>query len=124
MPKILLVEDDELLVRLYSKKLIKEGFEVNVASDGSEGMVKAQNDPPDMILLDLMMPKSNGFEMLQALQGSPQLKHIVVVILTNVSSEADEQRARTLGATDYLVKADNPPDEVIERIKELLKQQT
>lgn len=124
MPKILLVEDDELLVRLYSKKLIKEGFEVNVATDGSEGMVKAQNDQPDMILLDLMMPKSNGFEMLQALQGSPQLKHIVVVVLTNVSSEADEQRSRMLGATDYLVKADNPPDKVIERIRELLEQQS
>lgn len=124
MPKILLVEDDELLIRLYSKKLQKEGYEVNVAADGSEGMVKAQNDPPDLILLDLMMPRSNGFELLQALQGSPQLTHVAVIVLTNVSSEADEQRARTLGATDYLIKADNPPDKVIERIRELLEQQT
>ena len=123
MLKILLVEDDDLLIRLYSKKLVQEGFAVNVAGDGSEGMVKAQNDPPDLILLDLMMPKSNGFELLQALQSSPQLSHIVVVVLTNVSSEADEQRARGLGAADYLIKADNPPDKVIERIRELLEHQ-
>ncbi|MCH8748928.1 response regulator [Patescibacteria group bacterium] len=120
--KILLVEDDQLLVRLYKKKLTKEGFAVVVARDGSDGLVKAKNDPPDMILLDLMMPKTNGFEMLAALQSSPQLKNIPVMVLTNVSAETDEQRARGLGATDYLVKADNPPDMVVERIKELLEQ--
>lgn len=121
--KILLVEDDQLLVRLYKKKLTKEGFAVVVARDGSDGLVKAKNDPPDMILLDLMMPKTNGFEMLAALQSSPQLKNIPVMVLTNVSAETDEQRARGLGATDYLVKADNPPDMVVERIKELLEQE-
>ena len=121
--KILLVEDDQLLVRLYKKKLTKEGFAVVVARDGSDGLVKAKNDPPDMILLDLMMPKTNGFEMFAALQSSPQLKNIPVMVLTNVSAETDEQRARGLGATDYLVKADNPPDMVVERIKELLEQE-
>ena len=75
-----------------------------------------------MSVLDLMMPKTNGVEMLAALQSSPQLKNIPVMVLTNVSAETDEQRARGLGATDYLVKADNPPDMVVERIKELLEQ--
>ena len=120
MPKILLVEDDQLLVRLYDKKLTKEGFEVIIANDGSEGMVKAQNDPPDLILLDLMMPKTNGLKMLEALGASPQLKEIPVVILTNISSETDEQKARSMGAIDYLVKANNPPGAVVDRIKELL----
>jgi two-component system alkaline phosphatase synthesis response regulator PhoP len=120
MFKILLVEDDQLLVRLYNKKLTKEGFEVIVANDGSEGMVKAQNNPPDLILLDLMMPKTNGLEMLEALGASPQLKEIPIVILTNVSSETDEQKARSMGATDYLVKANNTPGAVVDRIKELL----
>jgi len=120
MAKILLVEDDQLLVRLYTKKFTNGGYDVVVAGDGSEGMVKAQNDPPDIILLDLMMPKVSGFEMLQALQGSPRLKNIPVLILTNVSSDQDEQKARQLGATEYLVKADNPPDLVVERVVELL----
>ncbi len=120
MPKILLVEDDRLLVRLYNKKLVEEGFDVNVAGDGNEGMVKAQNDPPDMILLDLMMPQASGFDMLEVLSASPQLKNIPVVVLTNVSSDADEQKSRSMGAVDYLVKSDNPPDQVVERIKELL----
>ena len=120
MPKILLVEDDQLLVRLYSKKLTKEGFDVVVATDGSEGMVKAQNDPPDLILLDLMMPKTNGLEMLEALGASPQLKEIPVVVLTNVSSDSDEQKARSMGAVDYLVKANNSPGTVVDRVKELL----
>jgi DNA-binding response OmpR family regulator len=120
MAKILLVEDDQLLTRLYTKKFTKEGFEVTVAGDGSDGLVKAKNSPPDLILLDLMMPKANGFEMLQALQSSAQLKNIPVVVLTNVSAETDEQRARSLGATDYLVKANSPPDQVVARVKELL----
>lgn len=120
--KILLVEDDQLLVRLYQKKFTKEGFAVVTARDGSEGVVRAQNEQPDIILLDLMMPKASGFDMLQVLQGSPQLKNIPVVILTNLSSDVEEERARSLGATDYLVKANNPPDVVVDRVKELLAQ--
>lgn len=120
MAKILLVEDDQLLVRLYQKKFTKEGFTVVTARDGSEGVVRAQNEPPDIILLDLMMPKATGYDMLQVLQGSPQLKNIPVVVLTNLSSDVEEQRARSMGATDYLVKANNPPDVVVDRVKELL----
>jgi len=120
MAKILLVEDDQLIVRLYTKKLTKDGFDVVVANDGNEGMVKVRNEAPDLILLDLMMPKASGFDMLQELQAAPQLKNVPVVVLTNVSAEADEAKARALGATDYLVKANNPPDVVLERVKELL----
>ncbi|MBI4022322.1 MAG: response regulator [Candidatus Andersenbacteria bacterium] len=120
MAKILLVEDDQLLVRLYQKKFTMEGFTVVTARDGSEGIVRAQNEQPDIILLDLMMPKATGYDMLQVLQGSPQLKNIPVVVLTNLSSDVEEERARAMGATDYLVKANNPPAVVVDRIKELL----
>jgi len=122
MAKILLVEDDQLLVRLYQKKFTKEGFEVVIANDGNEGVVKAQNEQPDIILLDLMMPKATGYDMLQVLQGSPQLKNITVVVLTNLSSDVEEGRARAMGATDYWVKANNPPDVVVDRVKELLSE--
>lgn len=120
MAKILLVEDDRLLTRLYHKKLTKEGYQVEIAYDGSEGLVKAQNAPPDLVLLDLMMPKMGGLDMLRAFQASPQLQNIPVVVLTNLSAEKEEEEARALGVVDYLVKANNPPDRVLQRIREVL----
>jgi DNA-binding response OmpR family regulator len=120
MSKILLVEDDQLLVRLYTKKFGKEGYEVVVANNGDKGIAKAQSELPDIIMLDLMMPKTNGFEVLEVLSGSAQLKNIPVIVLTNVSSDQDEQRARELGAIDYLVKANVSPAQVVDRIQELL----
>jgi len=120
MAKVLLVEDDQLLVRLYTKKLTKESFEVVVANDGKEGLGKATSEKPDLILLDLMMPGMDGLETLEKLQADAQLKTIPVIILTNVSSETDEAKTKSLGAIDYLVKANNPPDAVITRVQEVL----
>lgn len=120
MPRVLIVEDDEIMLNMYVKKFTKEGFDISTARDGSIGLVRAVNDVPNVIMLDLMMPESDGFEMLEALHAHPKLKNIPVVVLTNISSDADEQRARLLGATDYLIKAENHPGMVVNRVVELL----
>lgn len=120
MPKILLVEDDPLNVRLYRKKLTKEGFDVVVATDGSEGLAKAEREAPDLILLDVLMPKMSGYAMLEAMRPDERLRRIPVVVLTNLTSEWGAERIRALGIARYLTKAENPPDAVVAVIRTLL----
>lgn len=121
MAKILLVDDDALLVRMYQTKLKADGFEVETAADGSEGFNKAKLFKPDLILLDVMMPKLNGFEMLGILKQSPETKRIPVILLTNVGgSEAEIEKGLSLGAVAYIIKADYVPKEIVQKIKEIL----
>lgn len=121
MAKILLVDDDLLLVRMYQRKLENDGYIVTTASNGIDALQKLFEFSPDLILLDIMMPKMNGLEVLTKIKENPQTKDIPVIMLTNVGgSDEDIERGLELGAVAYLVKARNRPAAVVEKIKEIL----
>jgi two-component system alkaline phosphatase synthesis response regulator PhoP len=103
--RILVIEDDRFLRRACEVSLKKRGFTVITAVDGEEGVQQALTESPDLILLDMLMPKLNGIETLEALKKAEQTRNIPVVILSNSSIEADVQKAKSLGAVGYLVKA-------------------
>ena len=122
MMKILLVEDDPLMVRMYQRKLLTDGYEVSVAVNGEEGLVKVRSFGPDVVLLDIMMPKLNGLQVLERMKADPTTAHVPVVILTNLGgSQEDIERGLELGAVAYLVKSAYRPDEVIAKVKEVLE---
>ena len=122
MAKILLVEDDPLMVRMYQRKLLNDNYEVNVAVNGEEGLVKIRSFQPDLVLLDIMMPKLNGLQVLERLKADSTISHIPVIILTNLGgSQEDIERGLELGAVAYLVKSAYRPDEVIAKVKEVLE---
>ena len=114
---ILLVEDDEFLAELYATKLSLEGFEVSLAVDGKKGLKLAKEMNPDLILLDIILPKKDGFEVLKALKSNASLKKIPVILLTNLSQKDEVQKGLDLGANDYLIKAHFMPYEVVKKIK-------
>lgn len=120
MAKILIVEDNRVLVKMYEMKLKLEQFEVEIAYNGVEGLEKLKSFLPNLILLDLAMPKMDGFEFLQKMMADPKLKKIPVVVLTNLGQESDIKRAKDLGAKDYLIKADLTPRQVVEKIRQIL----
>ena len=121
MAKILLIDDDSLLVRMYHKKLENDGHEVATANDGEDGLKKAGEFGPDLILLDVMMPKMDGYQVLEKLKASDDTKSIPVIMLTNVgSSDDDVKKGLDLGAKEYLIKASNRPSEVVKKVKEVL----
>lgn len=103
--RILLVEDDRFLRRACEASLRQRGYEVIAASDGEEGLRLARTDPPDLILLDLLMPKMPGIDMLRALRADDRLRFVPVLILSNSSREEDRAQSRALGARGYFVKA-------------------
>lgn len=122
MAKILLVDDDALLVRMYQKKLENDGYIVATADDGEEALQRLQELKPDLILLDIMMPKLNGLNVLAILKENQATANIPVILLTNVGgSDEDAQRGLEMGAVAYLVKASNRPKAVVEKVKEILK---
>jgi DNA-binding response OmpR family regulator len=118
--KILVVEDETFLVKIYSVKLKKEGYDVEIATDGEEAVRLAEEFSPDLILLDLILPKMNGFEALEEIRSKPPLKKTPVIVLSNLGQEEDIKRAKALGATDYLVKANFSIQDVVLKIKETL----
>ena len=121
MAKVLLVEDDPLMVRMYQRKLANDGYEVDVAVNGEEGLVKIRSFRPDMVLLDIMMPKLNGLQVLERMKADPTISNIPVIILTNLGgSQEDIERGLELGAVAYLVKSAYRPDEVVAKVKEVL----
>lgn len=121
MAKILLVDDDPLLVRMYQKKLENDGYDVETADDGDVALKKVETFKPDLMLLDIMMPKMNGYEVLQKIKSNKETDEIPVVLLTNVSSsDADVEKGMNLGAVAYLVKAGNRPSAVVSKVKEIL----
>ena len=118
---ILIVDDDSLIIRMYQKKLSTDGYTVATAFNGEEAMVEVQKQKPDLILLDVMMPKMNGVETLKALKEKPETKDIPVIILTNLGdSEDDVTRAKQLGALDYLVKAEIDLASLSERVEKAI----
>jgi CheY-like chemotaxis protein len=120
MAKILIIEDDPLMSRLYEKIFTFEKYEVELAADGEEGLVKVKQAKPTLILLDIMMPKLNGLQVLERLKADPETKAVPVVMLTNLSGEKDAETALSKGAVKYIIKSEHEPKEVADIVKEIL----
>jgi CheY-like chemotaxis protein len=120
MAKILIVEDDPLMSRMYQKIFTFEGYEVEMAGDGEEGLEKVRSSRPTLILLDVMMPKMNGLQALEKLKADPETKAIPVVMLTNLAGQQDAETALTKGAIKYIVKSEYEPKQVTNMVKEIL----
>lgn len=115
--RILLVEDDDALANVYLMRLQAEGFDVRRVANGEEALASALSYKPDLVLLDVMMPKVSGFDVLDILRNTPETANLRVVMLTALSQESDKQRAESLGVDDYLVKSQVVIADVIDRIK-------
>ena len=118
--KILIIEDDLVLQKALAEYLSSEGFDTKTASDGEIGLKMSLSEKPDLILLDIILPKKNGHEVLQAVKENEKTKHIPVVLLTNLDSISDVEKALELGATTYLVKADYKLEEITAKVKDIL----
>lgn len=119
--KVLLIEDDPFLQSMYITKFELEGYEAHSANDGEAGLRLAQEILPDVILLDIMMPKMNGFEVLDKLKADKRTSAIPIIMLTNLNQKDEVEKCLVLGANDYLIKAHFMPTEVVARIDKLLK---
>lgn len=117
---IVVVEDDKFLRDLISQKLIKEGYEVFGVLDGEEGIKTVKAKKPDLVLLDLILPGMDGFEILSALKKDPEVASIPVIILSNLDQKEDMEKGFKLGAADFLIKARSTPGEVVDKVKEIL----
>jgi len=115
--KILLVEDDEALANVYKSRLEIEGFETKWVGNGEDALVEARTFRPDLILLDAMMPKISGFDVLDILRNTPEISNIHVIMLTALSQPKDKERAESLGVDDYLVKSQVVIGDVIARVR-------
>lgn len=118
--RIVLVEDDEFLSSMYETKLTKTGYESHIAHDGQEGWDLILAEKPDLVLLDILLPKMSGFEVLEKMKADPELKKIPVILLTNLSQRNDVEKGLELGANDYLIKAHFTPNEVVMKIQKLI----
>lgn len=118
--KILLVEDDEGLAQVYLTRLDVEGFEVKRVPNGEDALAAAIEFKPDLILLDVMMPKVSGFDVLDILRNTPDTTNVKIIMLTALSQEEDRQKAESMGVDDYLVKSQVVIADVIERIRRQL----
>jgi DNA-binding response OmpR family regulator len=118
--KILLVEDDAMIIDMYKMRLEAENYEVITVEKGSEALRVAKTAMPAVILLDVMLPESDGFSILQALKGEIETKNIPVLMLTNINENGDRERGMALGAIDYFVKSQHTPADVLVRIKRII----
>lgn len=115
--KILLVEDDEGLAQVYMARMQIDGFDVKRVPNGEDALATAVDYKPDLILLDIMMPKVNGFDVLDILRNTPETTNVKIIMLTALSQETDRKRAEDMGVDDYLVKSQVVIADVIDRIK-------
>lgn len=118
--RILLVEDDDALSSVYVTRLQSEGFDVRRVANGEEALATALSYHPDLVVLDVMMPKVSGFDVLDILRNTPETANLKIIMLTALSQESDKERATQLGADDYLVKSQVVIADVIERIRHYL----
>lgn len=114
--KILLIEDEEIMIDLLQKKLTKEGYEISVARDGEEGLKAMREVKPDLILLDIIMPKMGGFEVMEEMGKDKNLKDIPVIVISNSGQPVELDKAQKLGAKDWLIKTEFDPQEVINKV--------
>jgi len=115
--RILLVEDEDALANVYMSRLQAEGFEVRRVANGEEALAGALNFKPDLVLLDVMMPKVSGFDVLDILRNTPETANLKVIMLTALSQDSDKERAESLGVDDYLVKSQVVIADVVDRVK-------
>jgi len=120
--KVLMIEDDPVLQRMYISKLTEGGYEVDLARDGAEGLHKALNTDPDLVLLDLMLPKVDGLQILAEMRKNPKTRKTPVIVLSNLAQADDATKALQLGADDYVVKLNTPPSSVLKKVQMLLSQ--
>lgn len=118
--KVVIVEDEEILLKVLQEKFKKAGFEIFVAVDGGEAVPIIKSALPDVVVLDLILPKKTGFEVLEEIKSDPQLKQIPVVVLSNLGQDEDIKKALQLGAEDFIVKTQHPINEVIEKVQSKL----
>ncbi|MFA6389917.1 MAG: response regulator [Patescibacteria group bacterium] len=118
--KILVIEDDSMLSSMYRMKLEDHGYQAFTASDGKTGLEIARKENPDLILLDIMMPMVDGFSVLAEMRSDSSLKKVPVIIMTNLGTNEDVEKGKKLGATDYIVKADVTPSQIVEKIQKYL----
>jgi len=114
--KILLVEDEEIIRNLLKKKLKQEGYEVKIAIDGEDGLKAMRNEKPNLVLLDIIMPKLSGFEVMEEIQKNEELKMIPVIIISNSGQPVELDKAKKLGAKDWLIKTEFDPQEVVAKV--------
>jgi len=120
--KILIVEDDAFLADIYKTKLESEGFKVTVAGDGEKGLKMIQTKNPDLVLLDILLPKLDGFAILEIVKApNSEVKNIPIILLTNLGQNDEVQKGIKSGAADYLIKAHFKPAEVVEKIRKILE---
>jgi len=119
--KILLIEDDPFIYEMYTTKFERAGYGVEVASTGKEALELLKELRPDIVLLDILIPEMDGFEVLAAIRKNPSLKDIPVVMLTNLGQKEDIERGEKLGARAYIVKAHFTPQEVVNKVKSILE---
>ncbi len=120
MNHVLIVDDEDFLVQTLEDNLIAEGCAVDIARDGEEAIEKVGKKKPDLILLDLLMPKKDGFYVLEELKKNPGWKLIPVIVLSNLGEDTSIKKALEMGADDYFVKSQHPIQEVIEKVKDCL----
>lgn len=120
MNNVLIAEDEDFLIRSLKDNLEAEGCTVDIARDGEEAIAKVEKKKPDIILLDLLMPKRDGFYVLEEIKNNPKWKLIPVIVLSNLGEDTAIKRAMEMGADDYFVKSQHPIEEVIEKIKDYL----
>jgi len=119
--RILLAEDDLQLIDMYRRKFELEGFDVKFAEDGQQALDELKDWKPDVALIDIMMPKVNGLDVLKYIKSRPEYEDVITVMLTNLGNESTAEEIYKLGATEYIVKADMTPLEVSDKVKELIK---
>jgi len=114
--KILIIEDEEVMLDLLQRKLINNGYEISIARNGEDGLKMAKEIKPDLILLDIIMPKMNGMEVLEEMQKDKELKSMPVIIISNSGQPVELDKAKKLGAKDWLVKTEFDPQEVVDKV--------
>jgi CheY-like chemotaxis protein len=120
MAKVFIVEDDPLMSRMYQKIFTFEKFEVETAGDGEEALAKVVAANPTIILLDVMMPKMNGLQVLERLKANPATSNIPVIMLTNLAGQQDAETALAKGAVKYIIKSEHEPKEVADMVSEII----
>lgn len=120
--KVLIIEDEELISELLQKKLSNQDYEVEVAEDGKEGLeTLREKENPDVVLLDIIMPKKGGFDVLEEMKDDEKLQDIPVIIVSNSGQPVELEKAKKLGAEDWIIKTEFDPQEVIEKVEKIIE---
>ena len=115
--KILIIEDEKIICDLLERKLTREGYSVVIATNGIDGLIKMREDRPDIVLLDIIMPKMGGFEVMEEMNKDETLKDIPVIVVSNSGQPVEIDRIKKMGAKDWLIKTEFDPQEVLDKVK-------